>query len=139
MTHQASINVAIKAWIWCNRSKISILSCSTGLDYRSLSSTCISQIVVNVIPGTCQAVILESLEVVDPVEIVGDKGGGVGEEDDEVRESVGPGDGSEDEIIEGVKPDEGDDGSDGQAGEGKISKTLKNSLSELKETGQVVV
>ena len=118
----------------CNRSKTSVLSCGAALDCRSSSNmslvevcpsqsavvcsrTCasISRIAVIVIPGTCRAVILES---VDSVEGVGDEGGGVGEDDDEVRESVGPGDNSEDEMSEGVRGDEGDDDSDGQAGEG---------------------
>lgn len=83
------------------------------------SRTCasISRIAVIVIPGTCRAVVLEP---VDSVEGVGDEGGGVGvrEADDEVRESVGPGDNSEDEMIERVGSDEGDDGSDAQTGEG---------------------
>lgn len=74
-----------------------------------------SRTVVSVIPSTGRAVPLES---VDSVEGVGDEGGGVGEDDNEVRESVGPGDDSEDEMIEGVRSDEGDDNSDGQAGEG---------------------
>lgn len=55
---------------------------------------------------------------VDSVEGVGEVGGGVGDDDDEVRESVSPGDDPEDEMIEGVRSDEGEDGSDDQPGAG---------------------
>ena len=61
-------------------------------------------------PGTCPAVPLESEDSVDSAEGVGDKGGGVGEDDDEVSDSVGPG---EDEMSEGVRSDKGGDESDG--------------------------
>lgn len=99
------------------------------------SRTCasISRIAVIVIPGTCRAVILES---VDSVEGVGDEGGGVGEDDDEVRDSVGPGEDSEDEMIERVRSDEGDDGSNGQTGEvGGIS-TSSSSVPRMLESSE---
>lgn len=87
-----------------------------------------SRIVVIVIPSTGtkgRAVILDS---VDSVEGVGDEGGGVGEDDDDVRESVGPGDDSEDETIEWVRSDEGEDGSDDQPGEGGAITTSTSSV-----------
>lgn len=78
----------------------------------SRSCVNISRMIVIVIPSTGRAVLLES------VDGVGDEGGGVGVDDDEVSERDGSGDDSEDEIIEGVTSEEGDEGSDGHPGDG---------------------
>ena len=83
-----------------------------------------SWIVVIIIPSTCRAV---SLKSVDSVDSIGDEGGGVGGDNDDVRERVGPGDDFEDEMSEGVRSDEGNNGSEGQTGEGGVISTSTSS------------
>lgn len=53
--------------------------------------------------------------VTDVVEGVGDRGGGVGDDDD-VADKLGPGDGSLEEISDGVTEDEDEDDEEGQDG-----------------------
>ena len=83
-----------------------------------------SWIVVIVIPSTCQAI---SLEYVDSVDSIGDEGGGVGGDNNDMRERVGPGNDSEGEMSEGVRSDEGDNSSEGQMGEGGVISTSTSS------------
>lgn len=50
--------------------------------------------------------------LLEDVDGVGDEGGGVGVNEDEVNERVGPGEGSEEETRDGVTSEDGDDGDD---------------------------
>ena len=59
---------------------------------------------------------------------------GVEEDDNKVRESVGLGDDLEDEMIEGVRSDEGDNNSDGQVGEGGDITSSLSTLRRLKSS-----
>lgn len=53
----------------------------------------------------------------DSVEGVGDEGGGVGRDDEDVADKLGPGDGSLEEISDGViDEDEGEEDPEGQDG-----------------------
>jgi len=52
------------------------------------------------------AVLLEDMDG------IGDEGGGVGVNEDEVKERVGPCEGSDDETRDGVRSEDGDDGDD---------------------------
>jgi len=56
--------------------------------------------------STGRAVLLED------VDGVGDEGGGVGVNEDEAKERVGPGEGSDEETRDGVTSEDGDNGDD---------------------------
>lgn len=57
----------------------------------------------------------------DAVEGVGDEGGGVGDDED-VADKLGPGDGSLEEIADGVIDDEDEDDEEGQDGSLEIER-----------------
>ena len=50
--------------------------------------------------------------LLEDVDGVGDEGGGIGVNEDEVKERVGPGEGSDDETRDGVRSEDGDDRDD---------------------------